>query len=218
VNDVSIFISGYNRTNLQISKEKSILGWVQRKKELKIGDYVFIYNIDEKTIESLFEIESVSENQDPIWQDEQTTGLTKYKNRWDVKLIRDNLNISIEKIIKFNPFNGSIRNFNLIIRNPFPTLLNDKFTDLRGLLLKNSGLQDLVEKQDSESIAENLRDKNIQYFLIQVSEFGSKNLVENSFYQHVNWKDTPRDIDHGKVNKGDILLIYFARNSIKYRM
>ena len=34
----SLFISGYSKDNLLVSKENGILGWIQRKKELKIGD------------------------------------------------------------------------------------------------------------------------------------------------------------------------------------
>src|SRR4051794_9987654 len=126
MDNISIFISGYSNENLKISKEKGILGWLQRKKELKIGDYVFIYNIDEKRIESVFKISSANENINTVWQDEETTGLIKYKNRWNADLTKDNLDISFNDIVEFNPFNGDIRRFNLIIRNPFPTLLDDK--------------------------------------------------------------------------------------------
>ena len=60
---------------------------------------------------------------------------------------------------------------------------------------------------------------NKQYFLVQVSEPGSKNLLQkNPIYQHVGWQETPRDIDHGKVKPGDFLLVYFARNAIDFSM
>lgn len=56
----------------------------------------------------------------------------------------------------------------------------------------------------------------IQYFLIQVSKYGSESILRDSFYQHENWMDTHHDADHGNVRIGDILIIYFASNSIKF--
>lgn len=56
-----------------------------------------------------------------------------------------------------------------------------------------------------------------QYFLVQVNEFGSKNLLEKKYYQHEGWKETPRDSDHGKVKVGDILAVYFASKAIDFQ-
>jgi hypothetical protein len=56
----------------------------------------------------------------------------------------------------------------------------------------------------------------IQYFLIQVSKYGSESILRDGFYQHENWTDTYHDADHGNVRIGDILIIYFASNSIKF--
>jgi len=69
----SIFLTGYNQTNLQISKESKILGWMQnsKRKEIANGDYVFVYNMDNKRIECVFRIDSKSENNELIWKDEQ---------------------------------------------------------------------------------------------------------------------------------------------------
>lgn len=58
-----------------------------------------------------------------------------------------------------------------------------------------------------------------QYFLVQVSEIGSKNLLQvEPVYKHYGWQETPRDSDHGKVKPGDILLVYFARKAIDFNM
>jgi 5-methylcytosine-specific restriction endonuclease McrBC GTP-binding regulatory subunit McrB len=160
MDNISIFISGYSNENLKISKEKGILGWLQRKKELKIGDYVFIYNIDEKRIESVFKISSANENINTVWQDEETTGLIKYKNRWNADLTKDNLDISFNDIVEFNPFNGDIRRFNLIIRNPFPTLLDDKFSEVRNFLLEKAGFKRLIEKKEVQIKIDNSKDEN----------------------------------------------------------
>ena len=67
-------------------------------------------------------------------------------------------------------------------------------------------IEDIFEKRTKES----------HYFLIQVSDIGSKNIINNSFYEHPNWDETPRDKYHGMVRVGDILLIYFANSSIQY--
>lgn len=217
MDQVSIFISGYSKDNLQTSKEKGILGWIQRKKELKIGDYVFIYNITDRVIDTVFKIESPREDTDLIWQDEKSIGAPKYKNRWNAELIQDNIGISINEIIAFEPFNGSNRDFNLIIRNPFPTLLNDKFKKLRELLLSKSGIINSIEKEGKKNTVEDI-DNNPNYFLVQVSDIGSMNILDNGFYQHTDWNKTPRDNPHGQAKAGDILLVYFARKSKQFGM
>src|SRR6476659_7527723 len=216
-NQTSIFISGYSQDNLQTSKEKGILGWIQQKKELKIGDYVFIDNITDRVIDTVFKIESPREDTDLIWQDEQSIEGPKYKNRWNVKLIQDSVGISINEIITFEPFNGSSQNFNLIIRNPFPTLLNDRFKDLRELLLTKSGIINSIEKEGMKNIVEDI-DRDPNYFLVQVSDIGSMNILDNGFYQHIDWNKTPRDHYHGQAKNGDILLVYFARKAKRFGM
>ena len=65
-------------------------------------------------------------------------------------------------------------------------------------------IEDLIEK----------RKKGPQYFLVQVSEAGSQNVLDKNMYQNKNWK--LRNQDQGKVKKDDMLLVYFARNSIQY--
>lgn len=57
----------------------------------------------------------------------------------------------------------------------------------------------------------------MQYFLVQVSSFGSKNILQNSYYENLNWKNDKRDSDHGKVRVGDIIVVYFTGNSIKFK-
>lgn len=55
------------------------------------------------------------------------------------------------------------------------------------------------------------------FFLVQVNEPGSKNLLSKEpIYQHYNWEKPPRAIDHGKVKTGDVLLVYFAKNALNY--
>lgn len=54
----AIFITAYTKDNLQISKQQVILGWKQnsKRRELVKGDYVFVYDIDDKKIDCLFQI------------------------------------------------------------------------------------------------------------------------------------------------------------------
>ena len=56
----------------------------------------------------------------------------------------------------------------------------------------------------------------MQYFLVQVTEAGSLEILNKNIYQSQGWKNNSRNHDHGKVKKGDILLVYFAGNSIRY--
>jgi len=58
---------------------------------------------------------------------------------------------------------------------------------------------------------------NTKYFLVQVTEFGSKNIINNGFYSHTDWQETPRDEDHGKVKVGDLLLVYFGYKAIDFQ-
>jgi len=41
--------------------------------------------------------------------------------------------------------------------------------------------------------------------------------LENKSYRHLGWESTPRDSAHGEVLKGDLLIVYFARNSIEFK-
>lgn len=56
----SIFITGHTKDNLQISKQQGILGWKQnsKRRELAKGDCIFVYDIDDKEINCLFQINS----------------------------------------------------------------------------------------------------------------------------------------------------------------
>ncbi|QLH09463.1 AAA family ATPase [Candidatus Nitrosotenuis sp. DW1] len=56
-----------------------------------------------------------------------------------------------------------------------------------------------------------------QYFLVQVSELGSQNIIKNGMYEHVGWQETPRDSAHGEVKVGDLLVVYFAKRSADYQ-
>jgi hypothetical protein len=49
----TIFIIGYTKDNLQISKQQGILGWKEnsKRRELAKGDYVFVYDIDDNKID-----------------------------------------------------------------------------------------------------------------------------------------------------------------------
>ena len=213
----SIFLTGYNQTNLQISKESKILGWMQnsKRKEIANGDYVFVYNIDNKRIECVFRIDSKSENNELIWKDEKDSNSVRYKNRWNADLISDSLDIDRSEILNYSPFNKDVNRFNLLIRNPFPNFLDDKYNDFCSFLLTKIPTKEAISTPKNNDMDMNLDAK--QYFLIQVNERGSQNILENNTYRHLRWFDVPKDIDHGKVKEGDVLLVYFTRNSIKYK-
>ena len=72
--DARIFLTGYDGRNLEISKERGILGWVNKSNFLSIGSLVFVFNKDMLRIETCFRIESQSSDKAPIWEDEKTVG------------------------------------------------------------------------------------------------------------------------------------------------
>lgn len=350
----SIFLTGYSTKNLEISKANKILGWVRKKKELDVGSYVFVYDVDTHKFESVFRIKSQSQRRDPIWTNETRTSI-KYKTRFDVELIYDNFDLDRKSILEKPPFNGDLMEFrNKIIATPYPFYANDyqeicsllinRCSEIdksdHFLLLENSRTDDeiriegykftnktrnyekltqnakvIIGRSDGKSIqftaygtigsvkiedkdgnvqsAKDLtatlenygllnlaneemakienyvvrlpqfrnEDKIIQipkivyhminnekseigrvsvnqvidfknkqtvivdepvessqYFLVQVSKPGAENILNNSIYTHYDWDKTPRDSDHGEVRKGDHLLVYFARQSPKYKM
>ncbi|HSF49803.1 MAG TPA: hypothetical protein VLA74_03505 [Nitrososphaeraceae archaeon] len=217
----SIFLTGYTKDNLQISKQQGILGWKQnsKRRELAKGDYVFVYDIDDKKIDCLFQINSRIEANDLLWKDEIESNSIKYKNRWKANLIFDNLNIDKNEILSISPFNNNPNRFFLFIKNPFPNFLDENFHDFRSFLLSKNKAQNLIisSNEKSEIHINNNQNNQIQYFLVQVNELGSKNILNNNFYEHHNWDQTPRDKDHGIVQSGDILLVYFASQSIQFK-
>jgi len=159
----SIFLTGYDDLNLQTSKDLKILGFIQnsRRKKLERGDYVFVYNFDKdhRRIESLFRINSESDNKDLIWLDEKHSKSIKYKNRWNADLVADGLNINRDKLVVLPPFNNDLNTFHLTIRNPFPNYLDERFSELRSLLEEYSSCNyfkfDLFERQyklESEAV------------------------------------------------------------------
>ena len=214
----SIFLTGYDNINLQTSKDSKILGFIQnsRRKELEVGDYVFIYNFDKdhRKIESLFRIISKSDDTGLIWKDEKESNKIIYKNRWNAEVIADGLNISRNELAVLPPFNNDLNRFHLTIRNPFPNYLDERFDELRSLLEKHIPTTTVSSLTPS---TDNTNSNPKQYFLIQVNEKGSRNLLENKTYAHVDWENTPKDSAHGQVQNGDLLIVYFARNSIQFK-
>ncbi len=63
-----------------------------------------------------------------------------------------------------------------------------------------------------------VRPKNdIQYFLVQVGDFGSNHILNKGFYQHEGWETTNRDSAHGEVKPGDLLLVYFTSTALNHQ-
>ena len=140
-----IFLTGYSNDNLQTSAERSILGWKQNsiRKELSKGDYVFVYDVDNKKIDYLFQIKSRVTTTDLIWNDEVQSNTIKYQNRWNISLIKDNLNITINEILSVYPFNQDPKRFYLIIKNPFPNFLDERYVEFTSYILKKTKLNEI---------------------------------------------------------------------------
>ena len=57
--------------------------------------------------------------------------------------------------------------------------------------------------------------KTTRYFLMQMNKYGAEGVLKRRpFYHHYGWEETPRDRDHGKVNVGDVLVVYFTASTI----
>ena len=110
------------------------MGWKKysKKHEMKIGDYVFIYNLDSMQIESVFEIESpYSDTNSPVWKQESDNNIV-FKNRWKAKLLFDDLNLQLREIANLF-FNGKTQDFGLYVKNDFPKFLDDAHKGFRVL-------------------------------------------------------------------------------------
>lgn len=59
--------------------------------------------------------------------------------------------------------------------------------------------------------------KKPNVFLFQVSEDGSKNILNNGKYRIIEWQSQRKNKDHGKVKQGDLLVIYFASAAIDHK-
>ena len=81
--------------------------------------------------------------------------------------------------------------------------------DVNDYLNRWNLIPDLKDKKTEEN--------HRNFFLIQVSKFGSENILNNLTYEHSDWKSNQRDYDHGKVKMGDYLLVYFSGNAIDFQ-
>lgn len=126
-----IYVTGYSKVNLDHSLEKGILGWRNQSRLLSRGDYVFVYDTNSHMLQAAFLILGTSQNKDPIWLEElhskSKTDDIVFPNRWDAKILRDNLQIDLGTIGNFEPFNGNPQNkFIPLIGNNSPTPLSDE--------------------------------------------------------------------------------------------
>lgn len=133
-----IFITGYDERNLDISKQRGILGWVNKSNFLSAGSLVFVFNKDSLVLETCFEIKSRSSDKDLIWEDEKATQKIIYSNRWDAKVLYDSLDIALQEINSIPPFDKE--KFQGLLRGNFPMPLdtpsnNEKYSEFRKMLL-----------------------------------------------------------------------------------
>lgn len=158
----SVLLTGYNHTNLEISKQGSLLGWRDKPGTLSEGDTVFIFDTTNHKIDSCFEILSPSNNKKPTWHEETTSSSPQiiYPYRWEADLISDHLDITTDKIFEFEPFRNDKKRFSLLIRNRHTRSLNSpQYDEFRNYLLdkmesyseqyKNQNYLMLMRKPDS---------------------------------------------------------------------
>ena len=155
----AVYLTGYDAHNLDISKSHKILGWEHQPKNISPGDYVFVYNITAKKIESGFRVKSISNNNNPLWFKETSITPQKvvYKFRWDVDLMCDNLGIDYNTIRQLEPFksNKSASFHILVIRGSANSLHRHTYKPLRDFLLSKCSsitrprantIQDVIHK------------------------------------------------------------------------
>lgn len=57
----------------------------------------------------------------------------------------------------------------------------------------------------------------IQYFFLQVNDYGSKQIFEKKMYEHLGWYNNKRYAAHGLVKPDDLVLVYFTSKALDYR-
>jgi hypothetical protein len=163
----SVFVTGYDDTNLKISKKSEILGWKNRPSKMSIGDYVFVFNTTTDKIESCFEIKSAATTRDRIWREEKetTSPLSNpiYPYRWNAVLRTDDLGITTADIFALAPFNTDKNTFSMLIRNKFPRSLDDpQYAQFRNFLL------DKIRTSEQKTISVTIEDlTNTTYLPIE---------------------------------------------------
>jgi len=136
-----VFVTGYDQSNLDISKKTEILGWTKNSNFLSKGSLVFVFNRSTLTLDSCFEVESkYKDDQNLIWADEINSDKVIYPNRWNAQLVQNRIAISLKDINKISPFDKEP--FQGLLRGNFPMPINspqnmEKYKDLRKLLLNS---------------------------------------------------------------------------------
>jgi predicted RNA-binding protein len=87
--NVNVFVTGYNDTNIKHSIDEKILGWRTQSHKLRGGDYVFVYDYNNHRIDACFRILVETNNDKPIWEEELNSQPKKieFPFRWDAELI-----------------------------------------------------------------------------------------------------------------------------------
>lgn len=159
-----LFLTAYDRENLETSKKLGILGWKQRPGTLASGDYVFVFNISSKQIDTCFEIKMRSDDQNLLWYDEVDSGKLKYPNRWSAEIKHDSLGIGLDEIYAYEPFKSNKNLFPLLTRNQFPRSLEpSKFADFHAFLLSKIENTYLLLLQQPTSIWNDKEGKEYEY-------------------------------------------------------
>ena len=138
----AIFLSSYTEKNLKVSKEVGIVGWEFNSKSLSSGDLLFIYNTNQRNIETCFKIDKKIEATDFLWPDEIEANKILYKHRWNAKIVVDKINLPLDSIQSITPFDKE--RFSALLRSNFPLPLSsinnkEKYSKFRqGTFRKNS--------------------------------------------------------------------------------
>jgi hypothetical protein len=55
------------------------------------------------------------------------------------------------------------------------------------------------------------------YFLLQISQSGFKDLINDGIYKNLNWRNNNRNRDQGSMKENDIVVIYFTGKILFYK-
>jgi len=136
-----VFVTGYDQSNLDISRTRQILGWAKNSNFMSEGSMVFVFNRSTLFLDSCFIVKSRSDNiKELIWSDEIKSNKVIYPNRWNAELIQNGLDIPLADINKISPFDEEP--FQGLLRGNFPMPLNspqnkDKYEKFHGFLLSS---------------------------------------------------------------------------------
>lgn len=200
----SVFLTGYDHTNLEISKQNHILGWRDKPGTLSNGDILFVFDTTNHEITACFRILSPSNNKDPIWHEERSSSSAPriiYPYRWEVALIADSMHIATDKIFEFEPFRNDRKKFSLLIRNRHPRSINNpQYDEFRNFLLDKIKAEPFLGEYQNQNYLMLMRKPDSPWEDIEGKQYHYGNNVSN----------------HSKITPNSNVVFFTVEDSITF--